>query len=134
MVKDLLKKNQNALLEIEEDTSEEVKVNTDINIKVGKTALEEEDSYSSDSNSEGKNSNENSSKKKKRKRSGSSKEFDVARRESVKNEFSLVRQKLNSLDLNEKEEVLEDDEVVKKNTQLNLKLGKEGLKDLKDKE
>ena len=49
MVKELMKKNKNIIEEIE-DSDEEVKKNTDKNVKIGKEALNEDNSSSSSDN------------------------------------------------------------------------------------
>ena len=54
LVKELMKKNKNIIEEIE-DSDEEVKKNTDKNIKIGKEALNEDSSSSSNNNSDNEN-------------------------------------------------------------------------------
>ncbi len=51
LVKELMKKNKN-IIEEEDDSDEEVKKNTDKNVKIGKEALNEDNSSSSSHNSD----------------------------------------------------------------------------------
>ena len=51
LVKELMKNNKN-IIEEEEDSDEEVKKNTDKNVKIGKEALNEDSSSSSNNNSD----------------------------------------------------------------------------------
>ena len=54
LVKELMKKNKN-IIEEEDDSDEEVKKNTDKNVKIGKEALNEDNSSSSSHNSDNEN-------------------------------------------------------------------------------
>ena len=54
LVKELMKKNKN-IIEEEDDSDEEVKKNTDKNVKIGKGALNEDNSSSSSHNSDNEN-------------------------------------------------------------------------------
>ena len=58
IVKEMMKNNKNMIEELE-DSDEEVKKNTDKNVKIGHEALNEESSSESSNNSENENENDN---------------------------------------------------------------------------